>query len=241
MPGTDAAPRGGTGSRTAGCAGWSSPRWGCSRCSPSWLRCTPGGWAGASRASRTPPGRAKVAQKQLEAVPEVCPGRRRAGGQAAPGPGEEGASTRAEDAARAPQVRIAKCMPYTRSTVADMDHLLTAADVLVDSADDALTLYIAYSGETQSCSRTARSMSRRSCRPATRCGTMREALSRARVGAEAGRRRRADGRRGAGQEAHRPAADRIPAGRDQAARAVWSRRCRPPSARRAPGGTSSRS
>lgn len=59
----------------------------------------------------------------------------------------ERAVGKAEDAALAPQVRIAKVLPYTRGTVADLDHLLTAASVLIDSADDALTLYADFSGD----------------------------------------------------------------------------------------------
>ncbi len=59
----------------------------------------------------------------------------------------ERAVNEAEDATHAPQVRIAKLLPYTRGTVADLDHLLTAASVLIDSADDALTLYEDFSGD----------------------------------------------------------------------------------------------
>jgi hypothetical protein len=58
----------------------------------------------------------------------------------------ERALDEARDATRAPQVRIAKLLPYTRSTVSDLDHLLAAATVMIDSADDALTLYSDFSG-----------------------------------------------------------------------------------------------
>ena len=54
----------------------------------------------------------------------------------------------AEKAARAPQVRVAKWLPYTRGTVTDLDHLLGAASVVIDAADDALTLYTEFSGDT---------------------------------------------------------------------------------------------
>ena len=53
----------------------------------------------------------------------------------------ERAVERRRGAARAPQVRVAKWLPYTRGTVTDLDHLLGAASVVIDSADDALTLY----------------------------------------------------------------------------------------------------
>lgn len=59
----------------------------------------------------------------------------------------ERAVAEAEDATQSPQVRIAKLLPYTRSTVADLDHLLTAASVLIDSSDEALTLYSDFSGD----------------------------------------------------------------------------------------------
>jgi len=47
----------------------------------------------------------------------------------------------AKEVTQAPQVRVAKWLPFTRGTVSDMDHLLAAAEVVIDSADDALTLY----------------------------------------------------------------------------------------------------
>jgi hypothetical protein len=53
----------------------------------------------------------------------------------------------AKAAARAPQVRVAKWLPYTRGTVADLDHLLGAASVVIASADDALSLYSELSGD----------------------------------------------------------------------------------------------
>ena len=58
----------------------------------------------------------------------------------------ERAVDEAEDAARAPQVRVAKWLPYTRGTVADLDHLLKAASVVIASADDVLTIYNEFSG-----------------------------------------------------------------------------------------------
>jgi hypothetical protein len=58
----------------------------------------------------------------------------------------ERAVDEAEDAARAPQVRVAKWLPYTRGTVADLDHLLGAASVVIDSADDVLTIYNQFAG-----------------------------------------------------------------------------------------------
>jgi hypothetical protein len=54
----------------------------------------------------------------------------------------------AKAVARAPQVRVAKWLPYTRGTVADLDHLLGAASVVIDSADEALSLYSEFSGDT---------------------------------------------------------------------------------------------
>ena len=54
----------------------------------------------------------------------------------------------AEKAARAPQVRVAKWLPYTRGTVTDLDHLLGAASVVIDAADNALNLYTEFSGDT---------------------------------------------------------------------------------------------
>ena len=53
----------------------------------------------------------------------------------------------AQEAAKAPQVRVAKWLPFTRGTVSDMDHLLTAADVIIDSSKDGLVLYGQLSGE----------------------------------------------------------------------------------------------
>jgi hypothetical protein len=97
--------------------------------------------------SDTVQGRAKVAQKQLRAF-EVSV---KAGDEKAAGrhlTRAKVAVRQAEDSVDAPQVRIAKFLPYTRSTVADLDHLLTAANVMIDSADSALTVYSNFSGDS---------------------------------------------------------------------------------------------
>jgi hypothetical protein len=59
----------------------------------------------------------------------------------------EQALSEARGATDKPQVRIAKWLPYTRNTVTDLDHLLSAATVLVGSANDAMGLYASVSGD----------------------------------------------------------------------------------------------
>ena len=53
----------------------------------------------------------------------------------------------AESAASQRQVRIASGLPYFESTVADLDHLLTAADIMTASATDALHVYRDFAGQ----------------------------------------------------------------------------------------------
>lgn len=53
----------------------------------------------------------------------------------------------AEEAAQARQVRIAANLPYVGTTVADLDHLLAAAGIMVDSGRDALVVYQKFSGD----------------------------------------------------------------------------------------------
>jgi hypothetical protein len=91
--------------------------------------------------------KADVAQKQLKLMQKSIkagdePGARRHLSIA------EQAVNDAEKAARAPQVRVAKWLPYTRGTVSDLDHLLGAASVLINAADNALTVYTEFSGDT---------------------------------------------------------------------------------------------
>jgi hypothetical protein len=91
--------------------------------------------------------RAEVAQKQLEAFQKSVKAGDEAGAERHLDKAKV-AIAEAKDSARTPQVRVAKFLPYTRNTVADLDHLLTAADVMVDSANDGLTLYTQFSGDS---------------------------------------------------------------------------------------------
>ncbi len=53
----------------------------------------------------------------------------------------------AETAASQRQVRIASGLPYVGATVADLDHLLAAADIMTASATDALDVYRDFAGQ----------------------------------------------------------------------------------------------
>jgi hypothetical protein len=106
-------------------------------------------WLGGGllRVYTTGQAKADIAQKQLKLMQKDItagdePGARRHLSIA------ERAVNDAEKAARAPQVRVAKWLPYTRGTVTDLDHLLGAASVVIDAADNALTLYTEFSGDT---------------------------------------------------------------------------------------------
>jgi hypothetical protein len=89
--------------------------------------------------------KADVAQKQLEKVQESV----EAGDVVKAKKHLRVAQVAVDDAqaaARAPQVRVAKWLPFTRGTVSDLDHLLTAAEVVIDSADGGLDLYTQFKG-----------------------------------------------------------------------------------------------
>ena len=108
-------------------------------------------WLGGGllQVSNTVQDRADITQKQLKKFQRSLTSGDQAGARAHLRKAQT-ALAEAEAATRKPQVRLAKWLPYTRSTVTDLDHLLTAATVLVDSADDALVLYGSFSGNSSS-------------------------------------------------------------------------------------------
>jgi hypothetical protein len=62
----------------------------------------------------------------------------------------------ADSAASQRQVRIAGGLPYVGSTVADLDHLLAAANIMTASATDALDVYRDFAGEDSKLFRNSR-------------------------------------------------------------------------------------
>jgi hypothetical protein len=109
-----------------------------------------GGWlwwlaSGLLGASGTVQDQAAVAQAELQkfrasltAGDEVAARTHLKAGQAALG--------KAEDAAAARPVRVAKGLPWVGSTVDDLDHLLAAAQIMTTSGGDALGVYDNFSG-----------------------------------------------------------------------------------------------
>jgi hypothetical protein len=106
-------------------------------------------WLGGGllRVYTTGQAKADVAQKQLKLMQKSITAGDEKGARRHLGIAERAVND-AETAARAPQVRVAKWLPYTRGTVTDLDHLLGAASVVIDAADNALTLYTEFSGDT---------------------------------------------------------------------------------------------
>jgi hypothetical protein len=96
--------------------------------------------------STTVQDRAEVAQKELQKFRRTLTHGDQAAARVHLHKAQD-ALAEAESATRKPQVRIAKWLPYTRNTVTDLDHLLTAANVMVDSAGGALTLYDSFAGD----------------------------------------------------------------------------------------------
>jgi hypothetical protein len=106
-------------------------------------------WLGGGllRVYTTGQAKADVAQKQLKLMQKSITAGDEKGARRHLGIAERAVND-AEKAARAPQVRVAKWLPYTWGTVTDLDHLLGAASVVIDAADNALTLYTEFSGDT---------------------------------------------------------------------------------------------
>jgi hypothetical protein len=97
--------------------------------------------------STTVQDRADVAQKELQKFRNTLTTGDRTAAQVHLHKAQHALSV-AESATKKPQVRIAKWLPYTRNTVTDLDHLLTAANVMVGSAGGALTLYDSFAGDS---------------------------------------------------------------------------------------------
>jgi hypothetical protein len=106
-------------------------------------------WLGGGllRVYTTGQAKADIAQKQLHLMQKSITAGDEKGARRHLGIAKRAVSD-AEKAARAPQVRVAKWLPYTRGTVTDLDHLLGAASVVIDAADDALALYAEFSGDS---------------------------------------------------------------------------------------------
>jgi len=96
-------------------------------------------------ASRTVQDKAAVAQGELQLFRDTL----KAGDEAAAKGHLVAAETalgEANEAAQVDQVRQAKGLPYVGNTVEDLDHLLAAAGIMTDSANDALVVYTDFSG-----------------------------------------------------------------------------------------------
>jgi len=96
-------------------------------------------------ASRTVQDKAAVAQGELQLFRDTL----KAGDDAAARGhlvAAEAALDDANEAAQVDQVRQAKGLPYVGNTVEDLDHLLAAAGIMTDSANDALVVYTDFSG-----------------------------------------------------------------------------------------------
>src|SRR5204862_504438 len=93
-------------------------------------------WLGGGllRVYTTGQAKADIAQKQLKLMQKSITAGDDKGARRHLGIAERAVND-AETAARAPQVRVAKWLPYTRGTVSDLDHLLGAASVVIDAAD----------------------------------------------------------------------------------------------------------
>jgi len=96
-------------------------------------------------ASRTVQDKAAVAQGELQLFRDTL----KAGDQETATAHLDAAGValgEAYEAAQVDQVRQAKGLPYVGNTVEDLDHLLAAAGIMTDSANDALVVYTDFSG-----------------------------------------------------------------------------------------------
>lgn len=102
--------------------------------------------SGLLSAARTVQQQAAVAQGQLEQFRDTLKAGDEVAAKARLQAGQR-ALARAEDAAAASPVRLAKRLPYIGSTVDDLDHLLAAASIMTRSGTSALKVYENFSGE----------------------------------------------------------------------------------------------
>ncbi len=131
----------------------------------------------------------------------------------------ERAVDEAEDAAKKPQVRVAKWLPYTRGTVADLDHLLNAASVVIDSAGDVFTVYTQFAGEDSKLFDNGKIDTQALLDGREAFRNVRESLATAKDELRRGQGHRSAWRRRAGAPQDRSQADPHAAGQDQALRA----------------------
>jgi hypothetical protein len=96
--------------------------------------------------SRVVQERAAVAQGELQAFRDTLKAGDEKAAEAHLDAGQA-ALEEAKTAAQADQVRVAADLPYVGNTVADLDHLLVAADIMVGSGRDALVVYKKFSGD----------------------------------------------------------------------------------------------
>jgi hypothetical protein len=109
-----------------------------------------GGWlwwlaSGLLGASGTVQDQAAVAQTELQKFRDSLTAGHDAAARAHLKAGES-ALAKAQDAAAARPVRVAKGLPWVGSTVDDLDHLLAAAQIMTTSGADALAVYDNFSG-----------------------------------------------------------------------------------------------
>ena len=97
-------------------------------------------------ASRIVQDRAAVAQAELQAFRDTLKAGDDVTAEQHLATAEE-ALDEAFEASQVSQVRQAKGLPYVGSTVADLDYLLGAADIMTGSAQDALVVYRDFSGD----------------------------------------------------------------------------------------------
>ncbi|HEY4314529.1 MAG TPA: DUF4012 domain-containing protein [Actinomycetes bacterium] len=110
-----------------------------------------GGWlwwlaSGLLGASGTVQDQAAVAQSELQKFRDSLTAGHDAAARSHLKAGEA-ALAKAQDAAGARPVRVAKGLPWVGSTVDDLDHLLAAAQIMTTSGADALAVYDNFSGE----------------------------------------------------------------------------------------------